>query len=77
MDFNLIYAFILLAAMGFLAVLWLWALIDILRSNFSGMNKIIWLLLIIFIPLLGMILYFAIGKKQKISPLTNPPDKSS
>ncbi len=47
-------------------VLWIWALVDILKSEFTGYNKIIWLLLVIFLPLLGLILYYFIGRKQKI-----------
>ncbi len=35
-------------------VLWIWALVDILKSEFTGYNKIIWLLLVIFLPLLGL-----------------------
>ena len=42
------------------------ALIDILKSKFEGNNKIVWLLVVIFINLLGAILYFTIGRKQKI-----------
>jgi hypothetical protein len=39
----------------------LWALIDILKSDF------IWILLVCFFPVIGTILYFAIGKNQKVS----------
>jgi preprotein translocase subunit YajC len=49
-------------------IFWLWALIDILKNDFKGSNKIVWLLLVIFIPVLGFVLYFLIGKKQKIQP---------
>ncbi len=41
------------------------ALIDILRSKFEANNKLIWTLLVIFLNLLGVILYFSIGRKQK------------
>jgi cell division protein FtsX len=47
-------------------VLWIWALIDLLKSEFTGHNKLIWLLVLIFLPLLGLILYYFIGRKQKI-----------
>ncbi|MGC9108758.1 MAG: PLDc N-terminal domain-containing protein [Caldimicrobium sp.] len=47
-------------------VLWIWALIDLLKSEFTGYNKLIWLLVLIFLPLLGLILYYFIGRKQKI-----------
>jgi hypothetical protein len=46
----------------------LWALIDILKSDFrEKINKIIWILLVCFFPVIGTILYFAIGKNQKVS----------
>ena len=60
--------FIMLFIIVLPAIFWLWALIDILKSDFKGSNKIIWLLLVILIPVLGFILYFFIGKKQKIQP---------
>lgn len=45
-----------------------WALIDVLRSNFQNdSNKIIWVLVILFLPFLGSILYFIIGRKQRIA----------
>jgi len=47
-------------------VLLLWALIDILRNEFTGSNKIIWVIIVILIPILGAILYFLIGRKQKV-----------
>lgn len=43
------------------------ALIDILRNEFEQpMNKLIWVLVVLFIPLVGAILYFVIGQRQKI-----------
>jgi uncharacterized membrane protein YdjX (TVP38/TMEM64 family) len=41
------------------------ALIDILKSKFEGNNKIVWVLVVLFLNLLGAILYFTIGRKQK------------
>ncbi len=43
------------------------ALIDILKSNFESNNKLIWVLVVIFTNIIGAILYFTIGRKQKIS----------
>ncbi|MFW5755237.1 MAG: PLD nuclease N-terminal domain-containing protein [Tangfeifania sp.] len=42
------------------------ALIDILRNDFEGNNKIIWVIVILLTWLLGAILYYFIGRKQKI-----------
>lgn len=49
-------------------VAWIWALIDILKNEFIGPNKLIWLLLVIFLPLIGVICYYFIGTKQKLPP---------
>jgi hypothetical protein len=42
------------------------AFIDILKNDFEGSNKLIWLLAVIFVPVIGSIAYFVIGKKQRI-----------
>lgn len=42
------------------------ALIDILKSEFEGNNKIVWVLVVLFFNLVGSILYFTIGTNQKI-----------
>ncbi len=47
-------------------VFWLWALIDILKNEFTGSNKLVWLLAVVLVPLIGVILYFFIGREQKI-----------
>jgi hypothetical protein len=48
-------------------VLMILCLVDLLKSAFQDdTEKIVWLLLIIFMPLVGCILYIAIGKGRKI-----------
>jgi len=42
------------------------ALVDILKSKFEANTKIIWVIVVIFLPVIGTILYFLIGKNQKI-----------
>ena len=44
----------------------LMALIDILKSKFDGNNKIVWVLVALFFPFIGAVLYFAIGRNQRI-----------
>ena len=47
-------------------ILLVWALIDLIKSEFAdNMVKLIWALVIIFIPLLGPLLYLLIGRGQK------------
>ena len=43
-------------------VLWIWALIDIIGSSMSVGAKIVWLLVIFFLPLIGSIIYLLIGR---------------
>ena len=40
------------------------AIIDVLQSLTDTGKKILWILLIVLLPVIGMILYFLIGKKQ-------------
>lgn len=55
---------ILIAALSIM--LTIIALIDILKSKFEGNNKIVWVLVVLFFNLIGSILYFAIGRNQRI-----------
>jgi hypothetical protein len=43
------------------------ALIDIIRNEFTGSNKLIWVIVVLLLPLLGTILYFLLGSQQKIN----------
>ena len=62
LEIILILAFISLPF-----ILMIWAIIDLLTSQFvDNTNKLIWALVIIFMPLLGAILYLLIGRKQKL-----------
>lgn len=57
-------------ALGCLAA-WIWALVDILKNDFAGLNKVIWLVLVLALPLIGVILYYFIGRAQKLPPTIN------
>ena len=62
LSFLLMMSLITVAAFA----CWIWALVDILRNEFTGSNKLIWLLAVIMVPMIGMILYWVIGREQKI-----------
>jgi len=51
----------------FLGVLPIIALIDVVRNEFTENNKLIWILLIVLTWIIGAVLYFFIGRKQKIT----------
>ena len=40
------------------------AIVDALKSSMDTGKQILWIILIIFLPVVGMVLYFLIGKKQ-------------
>lgn len=42
------------------------ALIDIVRSKFEGNMQLIWIIIVFFFNIIGSILYFIIGRNQKI-----------
>ena len=64
----------LLLASGAVFILWLAALIDILRNEFKrDINKLVWFFTII-IPVLGPLLYLFIGFEQKIEEESEDTD---
>lgn len=57
---------ILFTGILFFGLLPLLALIDILRSDFAGNNKLIWILVVLLSSVIGAILYFLLGRNSKI-----------
>lgn len=51
----------------FIFLIPLLALINVLMSDFQGNEKIMWVLIIIFLPFLGSLLYFLIGRDKRIN----------
>ena len=43
------------------------ALLNVLMNDFQGNEKIMWVLIIIFLPFLGSLLYFLIGRDKRIN----------
>ncbi len=55
-------------ALGLLFLLPIIALVDVVRSNFRGSNdKLIWVVIILFLNVIGALLYFAIGRNQRVA----------
>lgn len=47
------------------AILWIWALVDIIKSRFENpLMQLMWIFLIFIFPILGSIIYFQFGKKN-------------
>jgi hypothetical protein len=51
--------------------IWLIVFLDILRNEFTGDNKIIWIIVVVLVPVLGPLAYVFIGRKQKIKKQNN------
>jgi hypothetical protein len=47
-------------------VAWIKTLIEIVNHEYSGHHKIVWLGLVAVMPLIGMVLYYAIGRNHII-----------
>jgi hypothetical protein len=56
----------ILFALVIIGIIALVAIIDILRHKFNGNDKLIWVLVVLILPVAGSMLYFFIGRKQKI-----------
>ena len=63
---GLLVSSFLMIFVVFTFVLYIYILIDIIKHEFTGYNKIIWILVLIFFPVLGAILYLVFGKSRRI-----------
>ncbi len=41
------------------------AIVDCVKSSVSTGKKLLWILLVLILPVVGMILYFLLGKQKK------------
>lgn len=53
---------------GILGLIWLvvviWAIIQVAQSSAGGMSKLLWILLMLFLPVAGVIIWFLLGPKS-------------
>jgi len=48
-------------------IIYIFTLVDVLRSRFhTPTDKLIWVLIVIFLPLLGTVLWFLIGRGRAV-----------
>jgi hypothetical protein len=51
-----------------LLLTWFKAIREIVRTKFDGPNeKLLWVLAVVFLPFLGTLLYFTIGRKASVT----------
>ena len=43
----------------------IWAIINILRSSASNEKKLIWIIVVVLLPVLGLILWFFLGPRDR------------
>ena len=52
---------------GLLGLIWLiiviWAIVKVAKSSAGGLAKLIWILVLLFFPLVGLIVWFLFGPK--------------
>ena len=42
----------------------IWALVSVLQSGLAPGAKVLWVLVIVFLPLIGMLLWFLLGARR-------------
>jgi len=52
---------------GLLGLIWLiivvWAIVKVVKSSAGGLAKLLWILALLFFPLVGLIAWFLLGPK--------------
>ncbi len=74
LGLNLFFLFILVGMFA----LWIWAMIDIITSKFQeDLMQVVWLIVVFFLPFIGVLLYLLLGRNMKRSPIEeqNPNNK--
>jgi hypothetical protein len=68
------YGLMLWQFSGLLVIgVWAYTLFDCLKSEFVGPNqKLIWIILIVFVPILGPLFYFGLSKNVKVKRKFQP-----
>ncbi|MDP5026731.1 MAG: PLD nuclease N-terminal domain-containing protein [Flavobacterium sp.] len=47
-------------------IFWIFCMVDVLRNSFAGNYKFIWILVLLFLPIIGSFLYFFIGRRKRL-----------
>ncbi|PWJ39344.1 PLDc N-terminal domain-containing protein [Sediminitomix flava] len=51
-----------------ITILWIYVIVDILRSNhFDSNTRLMWIIIAVFVPVMGSILYLIMGKDKSRS----------
>ena len=45
----------------------IWAVINILQSSATNERKLIWLLVVVLLPLLGLVLWYLLGPRDRVA----------
>jgi len=52
---------------GILGLIWLliviWAIVQVAKSNAGGVSKLLWIILLLFLPVIGLIIWLLMGPK--------------
>lgn len=78
MEMLIAMEFFLFFIVAGLFILWIWALVDIIKSKFQeDLMQVVWLLVVFFLPFLGVLLYLLIGRsmKQPVTLNENDPNQ--
>jgi hypothetical protein len=74
----LLFAFVMILGIAALGV-WIWALVDAIQvpddSMYRSGTKLVWVLVIVFLQVIGAVIYLAIGRPVRGTPI--PPQPGS
>ncbi|MGM5481734.1 MAG: PspC domain-containing protein, partial [Nanobdellota archaeon] len=65
--FTFSFSFILLMIAGL--IVWIWAIVDCLRSDLPDGDKIVWILILILLHVLGAIVYLIVAKTDAVKDM--------
>jgi len=45
---------------------WIFCMVDVLKNSFQASDKLIWIVVLLFVPIIGSFFYLFIGRKKRI-----------
>ncbi|MBP6001055.1 MAG: PLDc_N domain-containing protein [Flavobacterium sp.] len=46
---------------------WIFCMVDVLKNTSQASDKLIWIVVLLFVPIIGSFFYFFIGRKKRIN----------
>jgi hypothetical protein len=66
MEIKMSFGILEFSVISAVLALWVWAVVDLLKRDLCGPELTKWLAIVLIFPIVGFILYYGLGRKNRI-----------